>query len=64
MRSKALFVLNIAAITSLPTEQFTEVEVRVAAKSLEVYNLQNFIVIVFYNKCLNYLSYVIEFNSC
>ena len=64
MRSKALFVLNIATITSLPTEQFTEVEVRVAATSLELYNLQNFIVNVFYNKCLNYLSYVIEFNSC
>ena len=64
MRSKALFVLNIAAITSLPTEQFTEVEVRIAATSLEVYNLQIFIVIDFYNKCLDYLSYVIEINSC
>ena len=31
MRSKAMFVLNIAAITSLPAEQFTEVEVRVGA---------------------------------
>ena len=49
MRSKALFVLNIATITSLPTEQFTEVEVRVAATSLNIYNLQTFIVIVFHN---------------
>ena len=41
MRSQVMFLLNIAAITSLPAEKFTEVEVRVRAKNDEHNNLQN-----------------------